>query len=258
MDASFVSREQTRMLSELTEFLSIPSISTLPAHAADCRRAAVWLMDQFRRLGCPVVNLLEGEGHPVVWAESPRVPGKPTLLIYGHYDVQPPDPLEEWETPPFEPTVRDGRSTRRGAADDKGQVYCLLKAYEAVLDADGAPPLNVQFHDRGRRGVRRARASPTSCAPSRSAPQADAVLVCDMSYYAPGLPAVYTALRGLCYAEIPVRTLQRDLHSGILRRRRAQRARDAGPLADRAQGRGRARSRSPSCTRRWSRPRKPS
>lgn len=213
MDASFVSREQSRMLSELTEFLSIPSVSALPANAADCRRAAVWLMDEFRRLGCPVVNLVEGEGHPVVWAESPRVPGKPTLLIYGHYDVQPPDPLEEWETPPFEPTVREGRLYGRGTADDKGQVYCLLKAYEAVRDADGAPPLNVNFVIEGEEECGgHVLADLLRAEPERAT--ADAVLVCDMSFYAPGIPAVYTALRGLCYAEISVRTLDRDLHSG--------------------------------------------
>ncbi len=105
-------------LSLLNEFLAIPSISTLPAHRDDCRRAASWLMEQFRSLGCPVVELLEGEGHPVVWAESPRVPGKPTVLCYGHYDVQPVDPLTEWISPPFEPTVRDGNLFARGAVDD--------------------------------------------------------------------------------------------------------------------------------------------
>ncbi len=105
MDTSFATREQARLLRELTEFLAIPSISALPDHAADCRRAADWLMRDLRRLGCPVVELIEGKGHPVVWAESPKVPGAPTLLIYGHYDVQPVDPLNEWHTPPFEPVV---------------------------------------------------------------------------------------------------------------------------------------------------------
>jgi acetylornithine deacetylase/succinyl-diaminopimelate desuccinylase-like protein len=106
------------LLSELSEFLAIPSISTLPEHAADCQRAAVWLMDRFRALGCPVVELLEGDGHPCIWAESPRVEGKPTVLVYGHYDVQPVDPLDEWVTPPFEPTVRNGNIYARGAVDD--------------------------------------------------------------------------------------------------------------------------------------------
>jgi acetylornithine deacetylase/succinyl-diaminopimelate desuccinylase-like protein len=159
------------------------------------------------------VQVIEGPGHPVVWAESPKLPGKPTLLIYGHYDVQPPDPVDEWLTPPFSPTVRDGKLFARGASDDKGQVYCLLKAYQAVLDSRGQPPLNVHFIFEGEE----------ECGgkviydllhrePERT--RADAALVCDMSFYGPELPAVYTALRGICYAEISVRTLERDLHSG--------------------------------------------
>jgi acetylornithine deacetylase/succinyl-diaminopimelate desuccinylase-like protein len=213
MNKSFVQREQARLLQELSEFLSIPSVSALPAHTADCRRAAEWLKNQLRELGCPVVAIIEGPGHPVVWAESPPVPGRPTLLIYGHYDVQPPDPLDEWVTPPFTPTVRDGRLYARGASDDKGQVFCLLKAYEAVLDSRGKPPLNVHFIFEGEEECGgRVIYELLKREPERT--RADAALVCDMSYFGPGIPAVYTALRGLCYAEISVRTLQRDLHSG--------------------------------------------
>src|SRR5690242_4147151 len=179
MDTAFVSREQDRMLRELTEFLSIPSVSALPDHAADCRRAADWLMQELRRLGCPVVNLVEGQGHPVVWAEGPQVPGKPTLLIYGHYDVQPPDPLNEWSSPPFEPTVRDGKLYARGAADDKGQVFCLLKAYEAVRGPDGKPPLNVHFIFEGEEECGgRVIFDLLRAEPERT--RADAALVCDM------------------------------------------------------------------------------
>lgn len=213
MDTAFANREQSRLLEELTEFLSIPSVSALPAHAQDCRRAAEWLMRHLGELGCPVVQLIGGPGHPVVWAEGPQVPGKPTLLIYGHYDVQPPDPLEEWTTPPFTPTVRDGKLYARGASDDKGQVFCLLKAYEAVLDHHKRPPLNVHFIFEGEEECGgRVIYELLHREPERT--RADAVLVCDMSYYAPGWPAVYTALRGLLYAEISVRTLERDLHSG--------------------------------------------
>jgi acetylornithine deacetylase/succinyl-diaminopimelate desuccinylase-like protein len=213
MDTSFVDREQPRLLQELSELLSIPSVSALPAHSQDCRRAAEWLRTELTRLGCPVVTLVEGEGHPVVWAEGPSVPGRPTLLIYGHYDVQPPDPLEEWDTPPFEPTVRDGRLYARGAVDDKGQIYCLLKAYEAVLDADRRPPLNVHFIFEGEEeSGGRVIYDLLRAEPERT--RADAVLVSDSSFYEPGVPAVYTGLRGICYAEISVRTLQRDLHSG--------------------------------------------
>jgi acetylornithine deacetylase/succinyl-diaminopimelate desuccinylase-like protein len=213
MNPKFVEREQPRMLHELTEFLSIPSISALPEHAGDCRKAAQWLERHLKKLGCPVVNIIEGPGHPVVWAESPPVPDAPTLLIYGHYDVQPPDPLDEWTTEPFRPAVRDGKLYARGASDDKGQVFCLLKAYEAVLDSKGKPPLNVHFIFEGEEEC----GGKVIFELLRNEPErtrADAALVCDMSYYAPGWPGVYTALRGLCYAEISVRTLERDLHSG--------------------------------------------
>jgi acetylornithine deacetylase/succinyl-diaminopimelate desuccinylase-like protein len=213
MDDSIVKREQDRLLQELTEFLSIPSVSALPAHAADCRRAAEWLKRHLTDVGCPVVQVIEGPGHPVVWAEGPQVPGRPTLLIYGHYDVQPPDPLDEWTAPPFTPTVRDGKLYARGSSDDKGQVFCLLKAYEAVLDAERRPPLNVHFIFEGEEECGgRVIYELLQREPERT--RADAVLVCDMSYYAPGWPAVYTALRGLLYAEVSVRTLERDLHSG--------------------------------------------
>src|SRR6266516_3771618 len=198
-----------RLLHELTAFLRIPSVSTLPAHNADCRAAAEWVAGELRRLGCREVQLVASETHPVVWGVGPEVPGAPTLLIYGHYDVQPPDPLDEWNTPPFEPTVRGGRLFARGAADDKGQVFCLLKAIEAC----GRTPLNFRFLIEGeeehgsrvlfellRREPERARA--------------DVVLIADMAYLAPKWPAVYTALRGLCYAEITVRTAKSDLHSG--------------------------------------------
>src|SRR5262245_34096579 len=213
MNSQFVQREHDRLLRELFEFLSIPSISAVPEHAKDCRAAAEWLVRHFRNLGCPVSALLEGEGHPVVWAESPRVSGAPTLLIYGHYDVQPVDPVNEWLSPPVQPTIPDGRVYARGAADDKGQVYGLIKAYEAILDAEKRAPININFLIEGEEeSGGKTIASILEREPERT--KADVALVADMSYYAPGWPAVYTALRGLCYAEIHVRTLQRDLHSG--------------------------------------------
>jgi acetylornithine deacetylase/succinyl-diaminopimelate desuccinylase-like protein len=213
MNSAFITEERDRLLDELHRFLAIPSVSALPAHAPDCRHAAEWLVRHLERLGCPVATLLEGEGHPVVWAESPPVEGAPTLLVYGHYDVQPADPLDEWLSPPFAPAIRDGRLHARGAADDKGQVFCLLKAYEAVLDGNKRPPVNVRFLIEGEEesgGV--TLASLLAREPERT--QADAVLVADSAFFAPGWPAVYTGLRGICYAEIHLRTLQRDLHSG--------------------------------------------
>jgi acetylornithine deacetylase/succinyl-diaminopimelate desuccinylase-like protein len=201
--------DSDRLLRELMEFLRIPSVSTLPAHNSDCRRAAEWVAAELRHLGCRDVQFLGNDSHPVVWGVGPEVPGAPTLLLYGHYDVQPPDPLEEWTAPPFEPAVRDGRVFARGAADDKGQVFCLLKAIEAC----GHSPVNFRFLIEGEEEngssvlfdlLRRE--------PRRT--QADAVLVADMAYVAPGWPAVYTSLRGICYAEITVRTAESDLHSG--------------------------------------------
>ena len=201
--------EQERWLGELTTFLRIPSISTLPAHDADCRRAAEWVAADLRRLGCRDVQLLGSDTHPVVWGVGPDVPGAPTVLLYGHYDVQPPDPINEWTSPPFEPSLRNGRLYARGAADDKGQVFCLLRAIEAL----GAPPVNFRFLIEGEEEF----GSKVLFDLLRREPErtrADVALVADMSYVAPGWPAVYTSLRGMCYAEIAVRTAKHDLHSG--------------------------------------------
>lgn len=201
--------EQERWLGELTDFLRIPSISTLPTHDADCRRAADWVAGDLRRLGCRDVQLLGSDTHPVVWGVGPEVPGAPTVLIYGHYDVQPPDPLNEWTSPPFEPSLREGRIYARGAADDKGQVFCLLRAIEAL----GAPPVNFRFLIEGEEEF----GSKVLFDLLRREPErtrADVALVADMSYLAPKWPAVYTTLRGMCYAEIAVRTAKHDLHSG--------------------------------------------
>jgi acetylornithine deacetylase/succinyl-diaminopimelate desuccinylase-like protein len=201
--------ETDRLLRELTDFLRIPSVSTLPAHNADCRAAAEWVAGELRRLGCREVQFLASGTHPVVWGVGPDVPGAPTLLLYGHYDVQPPDPLAEWTTPPFEPTVRDGKLFARGSADDKGQVFCLLKAFEAT----GRPPVNLRFLIEGEEEHgSRVLFELLRREPERT--RADVVLIADMSYVAPKWPAVYTTLRGLCYAEITVRTAKSDLHSG--------------------------------------------
>ena len=197
------------LLRDLSEFLRIPSISTLPAHDADCRRAAEWVAKELRGLGCREVSFLGSDTHPVVWGVGPDVPGAPTLLIYGHYDVQPPDPLAEWTTPPFEPTVRDGRLYARGSADDKGQVFCLLRA----IAAGGPPPINFRFLIEGEEEFgSKVLFDLLEREPQRT--QADVALVADMAYVAPGWPAVYTGLRGMCYAELTVRTAKSDLHSG--------------------------------------------
>jgi acetylornithine deacetylase/succinyl-diaminopimelate desuccinylase-like protein len=198
-----------RLLRELSDFLRIPSVSTSPSHDADCRAAAEWVAGELRRLGCREVQFLASDTHPVVWGVGPDVPGAPTLLVYGHYDVQPPDPLDEWTTPPFEPTVRGDKLFARGAADDKGQVFCLLKA----IAANGEPPVNFRFLIEGEEEFgSRVLFELLRREPERT--RADVVLIADMAYVAPRWPAVYTTLRGLCYAEITVRTAKSDLHSG--------------------------------------------
>jgi acetylornithine deacetylase/succinyl-diaminopimelate desuccinylase-like protein len=200
---------QERLLTELSDFLRIPSVSTLATHDADCRRAAEWVAGDLRRLGCREVEFLGSDTHPVVWGVGPEVPGAPTVLIYGHYDVQPPDPLNEWTSPPFEPSVRDGRMYARGAADDKGQVFCLLRA----IEAGGAPRVNFRFLIEGEEEYgSRVLFDLLRREPHRA--RADVVLVADMSFVAPGWPAIYTTLRGMCYCEITVRTARHDLHSG--------------------------------------------
>jgi acetylornithine deacetylase/succinyl-diaminopimelate desuccinylase-like protein len=198
-----------RLLRELSDFLRIPSVSTNASHNADCRAAAEWVAAELRRLGCREVQFLASGTHPVVWGVGPEVPGAPTLLLYGHYDVQPPDPLDEWVTPPFEPSVRDGKLFARGAADDKGQVFCLLKA----IEAGGRPRLNFRFLIEGEEEYgSRVLFELLRREPERT--RADVILIADMAYVAPRWPAVYTTLRGICYAEITVRTAKSDLHSG--------------------------------------------
>src|SRR6266581_4688273 len=182
-----------RLLAELSAFLRIPSVSTLPAHDADCRRAAEWVAGELRGLGGHDIQFLGSDTHPVVWGRGPEVPGA----------------LNEWTTPPFEPALRDGRIYARGAADDKGQVFCLLKA----IAEGGRPPVNFRFLIEGEEEFgSKVLFDELAREPQRL--RADAVLVADMAYIAPGWPAVYTTLRGICYAEITVRTAKSDLHSG--------------------------------------------
>ncbi len=187
----YIEKFQEAALEQLSEFLSIPSVSTSPEHNGDCRRAAKWLAAHLKAMGCTNVELLADRDHPVVWAEGPHVPDKPTVLVYGHYDVQPPDPVDLWESPPFEPTVRQGNLYARGATDDKGQVFSIVKAFEAV-SGDG-PPVNVRFMIEGQEeSGSEVLTQLLQDEPDRVA--VDAVLVADMPYFAPGYPAVYTSL----------------------------------------------------------------
>jgi acetylornithine deacetylase/succinyl-diaminopimelate desuccinylase-like protein len=203
-------------LDGLLQLLKIPSISTLQEHKADIRRAAEYLANELGEMGMKNVEIIEGkEGqHPLIYAEWLEAPGKPTLLIYGHYDVQPADPLEEWTSPPFEPTIRNNNIYARGAVDDKGQVYLLCKAVEGFFKTEGKLPLNVKFLIEGEEEVGGEHIDEYVAAhPDRL--KADAALVCDTEMFAPELPTITTGLRGLVYTELEARAAAHDLHSGM-------------------------------------------
>lgn len=201
------------ILPELIEFLRIPSVSTLPAHKADVQRAAEWVAAYLRRAGLDHVAVLPTTGHPLVVADWLHAPGQPTVLIYGHYDVQPADPLDAWHSPPFEPTVRDGNIYARGAADDKGQVYIHLRAVAGLLAAGGLP-VNVRFLIEGEEEVGGAgieayvRANPAALA-------CDTIVISDTPMFAPGTPTITTGLRGAVFTELTVQTGRQDVHSGL-------------------------------------------
>jgi acetylornithine deacetylase/succinyl-diaminopimelate desuccinylase-like protein len=204
-----------RFLQGLISLLKIPSISTLPEHKPDIRRAVEFLANELREMGMKNVEIIEGKEnqHPLLYAEWLEAPGKPTLLLYGHYDVQPPDPLDEWVTPPFEPAIRNDNLYARGAVDDKGQVYLLVKAVEGFLKTEGKLPINIKFLLEGEEEVGGEHIEEYVPA-HRERLKADAALVCDTEMFAPELPTITTGLRGLVYTELEARGAAHDLHSG--------------------------------------------
>ncbi|WP_321478237.1 dipeptidase [uncultured Paludibaculum sp.] len=211
---SFVSANSGRFLEELCEFLRIPSISTSPEHTADVAAAAAFVASSLKTAGLENIEVISTEGHPLVYADWLHAPGKPTVLCYGHYDVQPPDPLELWKTPPFEPTVRDGNLYARGSADDKGQMYMHVKAIEALFAVYGQLPLNVKFLIEGEEEVGGA-AITKYVAANPTKLKADVALVSDTALYAEGIPTLCIGLRGLIYMEVEATGPMRDLHSGL-------------------------------------------
>lgn len=203
-----------RFVNELMDWLRIPSISTDPAYNSDTRRAAEWLRDEFLRIGMDVAELKETPGHPVVYAEKIEDPSIPTVLIYGHYDVQPPDPLELWENPPFEPVIKNGDIVARGSSDDKGQAYMHVKAVESYLKTTGKLPVNVKFMVEGEEESGSVNLVPFIEA-NRDLLAADVVLVSDTGLFADGVPSITYGLRGLAYVEVSLMGPNRDLHSGM-------------------------------------------
>jgi acetylornithine deacetylase/succinyl-diaminopimelate desuccinylase-like protein len=210
----FARKNHPRFLNELKDLLRIPSISTLPEHKGDCRRAAEVLAAELKRIGIEHVRVIETEGHPLVYGDWLHAAVKPTALVYGHYDVQPTDPLDEWLSPPFEPTERNGNLYARGAVDDKGQVWAQVKALEALLAANKSLPLNVRvlFEGEEEVGGEGIAAFVASKPPEL---KADFALVSDTELFASGLPTLCVGLRGMIYTEIEVRGAKTDLHSGM-------------------------------------------
>nr|WP_226581929.1 dipeptidase [Halobacillus litoralis] len=200
-------------LEELKEYLSIPSISSSPDHKEDVKKAAVWTADALKNAGMENVEVVPTEGHPIVYGEWLHAEDKPTILIYGHYDVQPEDPVDLWETPPFEPVVRDGKIYARGATDDKGQLFIHIKAVELLMKEKGELPVNVKFVIEGEEEVASPNLGPfindhqdkLSC---------DAVVISDTSFSDKNQPAICTSLRGALAMELTIDTADSDLHSG--------------------------------------------
>lgn len=201
-----------RYVDELLAFLQIPSVSTYSKHAPDVKRAADWVFNHLKRLGFQT-KIYPTERHPVVYGHWCPHEGRPTLLIYGHYDVQPPEPLNEWITPPFSPSIRDGYVYARGATDDKGQFFTYLKALEAIVAVNSKLPINVKVLVEGEEEIG-SPSLPGFLRDHREELKADVVAISDGSQFSKGMPAITYGLRGLCYMQIDVQGPRFDLHSG--------------------------------------------
>ena len=209
----FINVNRDRYIDEMKRYLAIPSISALPEHKGDVRACAEWTADEMRRIGLHHVRLEETLGHPCVYGEWLGAPGAPTILFYGHYDVQPVDPVNLWTSPPFEATIRDGEIYARGSADDKGQVFMHFKAVEAHLKQHGSLPVNMKFLIEGEEEVGSANLDNFIRA-HKDLLKADVVVISDSPMFDRGIPSICYGLRGLTYFQIDLRGSKSDLHSG--------------------------------------------
>ena len=210
---SYVDQHQKRFLDELFELLRIPSVSTTANYKGDVQRAAQFVQQKLEEAGVDRAEIHETAGHPIVYAEKMTDPNAPTVLVYGHYDVQPADPLELWESPPFEPEIRDGKIYARGACDDKGQMYMHVKALE-TMNAQGSVPCNIKFLIEGEEEIGSDHLSPFVEA-NREMLTADVVLISDTGIISNENPSITVGLRGMSYLEVEVTGPNRDLHSGM-------------------------------------------
>jgi acetylornithine deacetylase/succinyl-diaminopimelate desuccinylase-like protein len=209
----FINVNRDRYLEELKALLAIPSISALPEHASDVTRCAEWCADEMRRIGLEHVKLIPTPGNPVVYGDWLHAEGAPTILFYGHYDVQPVDPLNLWTSPPFEATIRDGEIYARGSADDKGQVFMHFKAVEAHIKQNGRLPVNIKFILEGEEEVGSEHLD-DFIREHKDELKADVVVISDSPMFARGIPSICYGLRGLVYFQIDLRGSSTDLHSG--------------------------------------------
>jgi acetylornithine deacetylase/succinyl-diaminopimelate desuccinylase-like protein len=210
----YVTRQMAAFVSQLETFLRIPSVSTDANYARDVLRGAEWLRNELLRIGIREATLVDTAGHPIIFGAHGSDPSKPTVLCYGHYDVQPPEPYELWNSPPFEPTRRNGQIYARGASDDKGQLFMQVKAVEALLNSKEGLPVNLKFLYEGEEEVGSTNLA-NFVAEHKDELAADIVLVCDTALFAADVPSITSALRGLAYVEVELKGPKRDLHSGV-------------------------------------------
>ena len=211
---TYAREHQDTFIKELEEFLRIPSISTDSAHNDDVQRCAEWLAEHLQSIGINRAEVMPTDGHPIVFAEHIVDEELPTVLMYGHYDVQPPDPLDLWDSPPFEPVRRNGTLYARGACDDKGQLFMHLKAAESYLQSGEDLPVNLKFIIEGEEESGSVHFAPF-VADHRDMLAADVVVISDTAMFAPGVPSITYGLRGLAYVEVELTGPNRDLHSGV-------------------------------------------
>ena len=212
--ADYLKSHKNDFEQDLFRLLEIPSVSTDPARKGEVERCAHEVARQLKQAGLDAVEIMPTEGHPVVFGSWLHAPGAPTVLIYGHYDVQPEDPVELWTSPPFQPTVRDGKVFARGATDDKGQVIAHVKAVESLLKTEGRLPVNVKFVIEGEEEIG-SRHLPPFLEKHRELLQSDVLVVSDSAMYAPGMPSIVYGLRGLAYVQVDLKGADSDLHSGV-------------------------------------------
>ncbi len=211
----YIQQNKDRFIEELKEYIAIPSISTLESSKDDVAKCAKYVEEQLNKAGIEKTKIIPTDNHPLVYGEWMGVEGAPTVLVYGHYDVQPVDPLEEWNTPPFEATIKEGKIWARGANDNKGQNYVHVKSVESFFRTKGTLPLNVKFIFEGEEEIGSESLEKfLHIEEARELLKCDAVLISDTSMYGPNIPTINYGLRGLCYMEIEVTGPNRDLHSG--------------------------------------------